>query len=48
MRENQILILQFQANDGVRHQLHYQRFDRFHGRVSTQGPFSVTATQCSK
>src|SRR5579862_25207 len=53
MSKNQILILQLQANHSVRHQLHNHghhstSFGRLHGRVRTHGPFSVTATQCSK
>jgi len=44
MDENQIPVLELHPKNTVRH-----RFDHpgLYGLVSTHGPFSVTATQCS-
>jgi hypothetical protein len=44
MRENQIPILKLHPEYTIRHLFHHAGF---YGLVSTQGPFSVTATQCS-
>jgi hypothetical protein len=46
--QNQSLIFQLHPYDRVGQQLHNNRIHRFHGRVKTQGPSAVTATQCSK
>ena len=45
MRQRQVSVLQLHAKNSVRH-----LFDdsRLYGLVRTHGPFSVTATQCSK
>jgi hypothetical protein len=44
MGQNQTPVLQLHAKDPIRHGFHNPRL---YGLVSTQGPFSVTATQCS-
>ena len=44
MGENQIPILELHPKNPI---LHLFDDARFYGLVSTQGPFSVTATQCS-
>jgi hypothetical protein len=44
MGENQIPVLQLHPENSIRHRFHNPRF---YGLVSTHGPFSVTATQCS-
>jgi len=49
--QNQVLILQPHPHDSARQKLNYLRLHcrgLAHGRVSTHGPFSVMATQCSK
>ena len=45
MRQSQILVLKLDAKYSVGHLLDHTGF---YGLVSTHGPFSVTATQCSK
>jgi hypothetical protein len=44
MRQNQVLVLELHPVDSIRHLFHNPCF---YGLVSTHGPFSVTATQCS-
>ena len=45
MRQRQILVHQLHAKHPIRHLLNHPGF---YGLVRTHGPFSVTATQCSK
>jgi len=47
MAQNLLLPLQHQLKNQTRPLFHDRRQDRY-GLVSTQGPFSVTAMQCSK
>lgn len=46
MGQNLRLVTQFQPVHQARQLFDYRGFD--YGLVKTQGPFSVTATQCSK
>src|ERR1700736_1655947 len=56
MREDYVLVLQLHPAGGVGHQFHHSRLQHralllaghSYGRVKTQGPLAVTATQCSK
>jgi len=45
MRQRYVPVLQFHTENSVRHL--FQNPGRY-GLVNTHGPFSVTATQCSK
>ncbi len=47
MPQHLLLIRQHEPKDLARQLFRHLGFDR-HGRVKTQGPFAVTATQCSK
>jgi hypothetical protein len=49
MGQNLLLVLQLHPIETVRHLFQdYRRHGVSQGRVNTQGPFEVTATQCSK
>ncbi len=50
VRQNPGAVIQLNAPRQARQQLDHSRLSRSgaHGRVNTQGPFEVTATQCSK